>query len=63
MEVRKAVLGPDLSPFGSLARMALVCFMWREVSIGIWCWAVMKVLHLKMFSSHRGVRCLRSLLE
>jgi len=61
IEMRKAVLGLGLSPFGSFAKMALVGWMWRASSLGFWCWAVMKVFHLKVFSSHRGVRCLRSL--
>ena len=63
MEVRKAVLGPGLSPFDSLAQMTLVGWMWRAASLGFLCWAVMKVFPLKVFSSHRGARCLRSLLE
>ena len=63
MEVRRAVLGPGLSPFGSLAKMTLVGWVWRTTSEGLCCWAVIMVFHLKVFSSHKGVRCLRSLLE
>jgi hypothetical protein len=63
MEVRKDVFGPCMSPFGSLVKMTLVGWMWRAALLGIWSWAVVMVFHLKVFSSHRGARCLKSLLE
>jgi hypothetical protein len=63
MEVRKVVLGPVLSPLGSLAIMALVDWIWRVTSWEFWCWAVRTEFHLMVFSFHRGARYLSSLLE
>ncbi len=62
-EVRRAVLGPGLSPLGSLAMSAFVGEMWRVQCSFVWCCIVMSTFQLFIPNSHSGARCLSILLE
>ncbi len=53
-----AVLGPVLSPFGSLAMSTFVGEMCRVYCSLVWCCIVMRVFQLFKPRSHRGTRCL-----
>ncbi len=62
-EVRIKVLGPGLSPLGSLAVMTLVRWMWSVQSSLDWRFIVMRLCQLCSPCSHSGARCLSNFLE
>jgi hypothetical protein len=62
-EVRRAVLGLVLSPFGNLAMSTFVGGMCRVYCYFVWCCFVMRLFQLFRPSSHRGAKCLSILSE
>ena len=57
-DVRRAVLGPVLSPLGSLAMSAFLGEMCRVYCCFVRCCIVMRLFQLVSPSSHRGSKCL-----
>ncbi len=62
-EVRTAVLGPGLSPFGSLASMIPVGDMWYVGLSGFVSCDVIRLCLVCVIVSQSCARCLSSLLE
>jgi hypothetical protein len=62
-EVRREILGHVLSPFGILDIITLVFWICRVYYSSVWRCIVRRLFQICIPSSHRGARCLSSLLE
>jgi hypothetical protein len=59
-EVRKEILGPGLSPFGSLTMITMVGWIWSMLTLLEWRCIAMSLFQSCSPSSQRGARCLSS---